>query len=66
MTDSVAGMIESIKHGSAVGVSDSLFQYRFGTTCWIIKNDAGTYRILCLIDVAGTCDEHNAYRSKLS
>ena len=66
MTDSIDGIIESIKDGTVVGVSDGSFQHRIGTSCWIIENGAGTERIIGLIDAPGTIDGHDAYRSKLS
>ena len=61
MTDSIDGIIESIKDGTAVGLSDDLFQHRIGTACWIIENGVGTERIIGLIDAPGTIDEHDAY-----
>ena len=51
MTSTIDGIIESIKDGSAVGVSDGSFQHNIGTACWIIENGAGTERIIGLIDV---------------
>ena len=66
MTSTIDGIIESIKDGSAVGVSGGSFQHNIGTACWIIENGAGTERIIGLIDVPGNIDEHDAYRSELA
>lgn len=66
MTESIDNIIESIKDGTAVWVSDGSFQNSFGTACWILENGTETERIIGLIDVPGTRDEHNAYRSELA
>ena len=66
MSELIDNIIKSIKDGSAVGVSDGSFKLKFGTACWIIEDGAGTERIIGLIDVPGTSDEHDAYRSELA
>ena len=66
MSESIDNIIKSIKDGSPVGVSNGHFKLKFGTACWIIEDGAGTERIIGLIDVPGTSDEHDAYRSEMA
>ena len=65
-TDSIDGIVQSLKDGTAIGVSDGSFKSRFGTACYIIENETGDERIVGLIDVPGFSDEHDAYRSELA
>ena len=66
MTESIDDIIRSMKEGKALGVSDGSFQHKFGTACWIIENALGTERIIGLIDVPASSDDHDAYRSELA
>lgn len=34
--------------------------------CWIIENESGTERIIGLLDVPGSSDGHDVYRSELA
>ena len=66
MTASIDGILDSLRHGTAVGVSDGSFKEIFGTACWILENSTGTERIVGLIGVSGHDDEHGAYRNELA
>ena len=66
MNPSIDGIIDSIKNGSTIRVSDGSFQMKFGIACWIIDKKCGSERIVGLIDVPGCSDEHDAYRSELA
>ena len=66
MTESIDDIIRSVKEGNSIGVSDGSFQLKFGTACWIIENAKGTERIIGLIDVPASSDDHDAYRSELA
>ena len=66
MTQSIDGILDSLRDGTAVGVSDGSYKDNFGTACWILENNTGTERIVGLIDVPGHDDEHDAYRSEIA
>ena len=65
-TASITRIIESIKQGTAVGVSDGSFKDEYGTACWIMEDAQGLERIVGLCEVPGFCDEQDAYRSELT
>ena len=66
MSISVDGILDSLRDGTAVVVTDDSFKDKFGTMCWILENATGTERIVGLIDVPGHDDEHDAYGSEIS
>lgn len=66
MTDSIYSNIDCIKIGTNIAVSNGLFKSQFGTSCWILENDIGTERIIGLVDVPGSNDDDDAYRSELA
>ena len=66
MTPSIQDLVEGIKDGTTIGVSDGSFKDNFGTACWILENASGTERIVGLVEVPGFSDEHDAYRSELA
>ena len=60
MTSSIDDILNSIKNGTAVMVSDISFKDDFSTACWILDNAEATERIIGLVDVPGYSDEHDA------
>ena len=65
MSQSIDGVLDSLRDGTAVGVSDASNKDEFGTASWILENAAGTERIVGLINVPGHDDDHNAHRSEI-
>ena len=66
MTESIDGILESLRKDTAVAVSDGSFKTKFGTACWILEDEKGEERIIGLIDVPGSSGDHEAYRSELA
>ena len=66
MTVSIDGILDNMKSGTKVSVSDCFFKAKFGIQCWIVENDIGTENIIGLINIPGFSDEHDTYRSELA
>ena len=66
MNHTIGDIVECIRNGTAIAVSNGLLKDKFSIACSIIENKSGTERIAGLIDVPGFDDEHDAYRSELA
>ena len=65
MKGSIYGILQGLKDGTLVGVSDGSFKNKRGTAFWIIETQDGSERIVGLTEVPGQEDEHDACRSEL-
>ena len=66
MTPGINSLVEDIKNGTAIGVSDGSFKDEFGTAAWVIENVEGTQRIMGNVLVPGYASDHSAYRSEIA
>ena len=65
-TPSISSILQDIRDGKVIGVSDGSFKDKLGTACWILEDASGSERIVGLVEVPGHDDEHDAYRSELA
>ena len=64
-----AKVVDAIRHGKCIGVSDGSFKGQFGTACWVLTSqdeDDQTEGIRCPCVVPGGEHSHSAYRSELA
>ena len=59
-------LVEDIRNGKAVGVSDGSFKDEIGTAAWIIENASGTQRIMGRVHVPCHPSDQSAYRSEIA
>ena len=65
-TPDISKIVQSLKNGTAVAVSDGSFKDEGGTAAWIIESHDGTQRMIGRVLVPGYPSDHSAYRSELA
>ena len=65
MTREIDEIIEDIRNGTELGVSNGSFKNLFGTASWVIENASGSQRILGNVLIPGFKSDQSAYRSEI-
>ena len=66
MTTKIDDIVNCIREGTAVGVSDGSFKEEYGTAAWVLENKTGTQRIMGHLVSPGFNSDQSAYRSEIS